>query len=69
MEDEGIDTQTYNLAIKHTVRSASTSEARTIELSTNQNLNWSNANTFRKFYNREIDTVNGNNVFVNMVLS
>ena len=55
MEDAGIDTSKYKA---HSTRSAATSKAKVQGLSTNQILqaaNWSNAGTFLRFYNKNID--------------
>ena len=55
MEDAGIDTSKYKA---HSTRSAATSKAKVQGLSTHQILqaaNWSNAGTFLRFYNKNID--------------
>ena len=68
MEEAGIDTSHYKA---HSVRSAATSKAREKGLSTNQIMkaaNWSNANTFQRYYNKDIEFDNSGK-FSEMVLS
>ena len=55
MEDAGIDTSKYKA---RSTRSAATSKAKVQGLSSHQILqaaNWSNAGTFLRFYNKNID--------------
>ena len=70
MESSGIDTDKYKA---HSVRSAATSKAKTKGLTYNQIMkaaNWSNAGTFKTYYNKEIETVgNDIEIFSEIVLS
>ena len=69
MEEAGRDTSTYKA---HSVRSAATSKAWSKGLTMKQILqaaNWSNANTFKKFYNKDIEENNSDAQFSETVLS
>ena len=73
MENAGIDTNKYKA---HSTRSAATSKAKARGMSVQQIMqaaNWSNARTFLRFYNKQIDPVLNSNSsesrFANSVLS